>query len=149
VAVLSVDDSVLDKPYSQYLAFVGYFWSCKHHRTVKGINLITLYYTDVHGQHLPINFRVYDKSEGKTKNDYFQDMLDEVLAWGLEPAMVTGDSWYSGVDNLKWIRNHQLGGLFALESNRTVSLEKGQWVQVKSWTSRTTAWSFGSSNSVM
>jgi hypothetical protein len=89
--VLSVDDSVLDKPYSQYLAFVGYFWSGKHHRTVKGINLITLYYTDVHGQHLPINFRVYDKSEGKTKNDYFQDMLDEVLAWGLEPAMVTGD----------------------------------------------------------
>ena len=123
---LSVDDSVLDKPYSQYLAFVGYFWSGKHHRTVKGINLITLYSTDTHGQHLPINFRVYDKSEGKTKNDYFQDMLDEVLAWGLEPAMVTGDSWYSGVDNLKRIKNHQLGWLFALESNRTVSLEKGQ-----------------------
>jgi hypothetical protein len=111
--VLSVDDSVLDKPYSQYLAFVGYFWSGKHHCTVKGINLITLYYTDVHGQHLPIN-------------DYLQDMLDEVLAWGLKPAMVTGDSWYSGVDNLKRIRNHQLGWLFALESNRTVSLEKGQ-----------------------
>jgi len=53
------------------------------------------------------------------------------LTWGLEPAMVTGDSWYSGVDNLKWIRNHQLGWLFALESNRTVSLEKGQWVQVQ------------------
>jgi hypothetical protein len=48
-----------------------------------------LYYTDVHGQHLSINFRVYDKSEGKTKNDYFQDMLDEVLAWELEPAMGT------------------------------------------------------------
>ena len=128
---LSVDDSVLDKPYSQYLAFVGYFWSGKHHRTVKGINLITLYYTDVQGQHLPINFRVYDKSEGKTKNDYFQDMLNEVLAWGLEPALVTGDTWYSGVDNLKRIRNHQLGWLFALESNRTVSLEKGQWVQVQ------------------
>jgi hypothetical protein len=128
---LSVDDSVLDKPYSQYLAFVGFFWSGKHHRTVKGINLITLYYTDLHGQHLPINFRVYDKSEGKTKNDYFQDMLDEVLAWGLEPAMVTGDSWYSGVDNLKRIRNHQLGWLFALESNRTVALEKGQWMQVQ------------------
>ena len=52
---LSVDDSVLDKPYSQYLAFVSYFWSGKHHRTVKGINLITLYYTDIHGQHLPVN----------------------------------------------------------------------------------------------
>jgi hypothetical protein len=128
---LSVDDSVLDKPYSQYLAFVSYFWSGKHHRTVKGINLITLYYTDIHGQHLPVNFRIYDKSEGKTKNDYFLDMLYEVLVWGLEPAWVTGDSWYSGVDNLKRIRNHQLSWLFALESNRIVSMEKGQWVQVQ------------------
>ena len=128
---LSVDDSVLDKPYSQYLAFVSYFWSGKHHRTVKGINLITLYYTDIHGQHLPVNFRVYDKSEGKTKNDYFLDMLYEVLAWGLKPAWVTGDSWYSGVDNLKRIRNCQLSWLFALESNRTVSVEKGRWVQVQ------------------
>ena len=33
------------------------------------------------------------KTDGKTKNDYFQDMLAEVLAWGLEPAVVTGDAW--------------------------------------------------------
>ena len=90
---LSVDDSVLDKPYSQYMALVSYFWSGKHHRSVQGINLVTLYYTDIHGKHQPVNFRVVDKSEGKTKNDYFQDMLAEVLAWGLEPAFVTGDSW--------------------------------------------------------
>jgi hypothetical protein len=106
---LSVDDSVLDKPYSQYLAFVGYFWSGKHKRSVKGVNLITLYYTDTNGQHLPVNFRVYDKSEGKTKNDYFRDMLEEVLAWGLEPAFVTGDSWYSGVDNLIPARGTRAG----------------------------------------
>jgi hypothetical protein len=128
---LSVDDCVLDKPYSQYLAFVGYFWSGKHHRSVKGINLITLYYTDTNGQHLPVNFRVYDKSESKTKNDYFRDMLEDVLTWGLEPAFVTGDSWYSGVDNLKRVRKHALGWLFAIESNRLVSMDKGQWVQVQ------------------
>jgi len=128
---LSVDDSVLDKPYSQYMAFVGYFWSGKHHATVKGINLITLYYTDPQGQHSPINFRVYDKAEGKTKNDYFQEMLAEVLAWGLRPAFVTADSWYSCVKNLKTIKNHQLGFLFALESNRLVSVEKGIWCQVQ------------------
>jgi hypothetical protein len=128
---LSVDDCVLDKPYSQYLAFIGYFWSGKHHRSVKGINLITLYYTDTDGQHLPVNFRVYDKSEGKTKNDYFRDMLEDVMIWGLEPAFVTGDSWYSGVDNLKHVRKHALGWLFAIESNRIVSMDKGNWVQVQ------------------
>ena len=128
---LSVDDSVLDKPYSQYMALVSHFWSGKHHRAVKGINLVTLYYTDNQGKHQPVNFRVVDKAEGKTKNDYFQDMLAEVLAWGLEPAFVTGDSWYSCVSNLKRIKNHQMGLLFALESNRLVSVEKGSWVQVQ------------------
>ena len=128
---LSVDDSVLDKPYSYHMDWVGYFWSGKHHRVVKGINLITLYYTDVYGQHRPVNYRLYDKAEGKTKNDYFQDMLAEVLAWGLEPAVVTGDSGYSGVDNLKRVRNHSMGFLFALESNRRVAVDKGSWVQVQ------------------
>jgi hypothetical protein len=128
---LSVDDSVLDKPYSQKMALVGYFWSGKHHRVVKGINLITLYYTDVAGNHFPVSYRVYDKEDGKTKNDYFQDMLAEVLAWGLKPAFVTGDSWYSSVDNLKTVKNHGLDLLFALENNRLVSIEKKQWVQVQ------------------
>ncbi|MFZ0256489.1 MAG: transposase [Gammaproteobacteria bacterium] len=125
---LSVDDSVLDKPYSHHMDLVGYFWSGKHHRVVKGINLITLYYTDVHGQHRPVNYRLYDKAEGKTKNDYFQDMLAEVRAWGLEPAVV---AWYSGVDNLKRVRNHSMGFLFALESNRRIAVAKGLWEPVQ------------------
>lgn len=58
---------------------VGFFWSGKHHRSVKGINLITLYATDLQGKNVPINFRLYDKSENKTKNDYFLDMLNDVL----------------------------------------------------------------------
>lgn len=128
---VSVDDVVLDKPYSQLMAFVGYFWSGKHHRVVKGINLITLYYTDPQGQHQPINYRVYDKTEHQTKNEYFQEMLVEVLGWGLEPAVVTADSWYSSEDNLKKIKHHHLGFLVALESNRRVSVEKGSWVQVQ------------------
>ena len=128
---LSVDDTVLDKPYSHHMDLIGYFWSGKHHRVVKGINLITLYYTDVRGQHRPVNYRIYDKAEGKTKNDYFQDRLAEVLAWGLKPAVVTGDSGYSGLKNLKTVKNHSLGFLFALESHRLVSVDKGSWVQVQ------------------
>jgi hypothetical protein len=128
---LSVDDTVLDKPYSFRMALVGYFWSGKHHQVVKGINLITLYYSDVEGRHLPVNYRVYDKSEGKTKNEYFREMLAEVLAWGLSPAFVTGDSWYSGEENLKTVKHHQTGFLFAVERNRRVAMEKGQWTQVQ------------------
>jgi len=46
---LSVDD-VIDKPYNPNLTeLIGYFWSGKHHRIVKGLNLLTLYYTDLSG----------------------------------------------------------------------------------------------------
>lgn len=128
---LSVDDSTLDKPYSQHMELVAYVWSGKHHRVVKGLNLITLYYTDPQGRSLPVNYRVYDQTEHKTKNEYFLDMLAQVLAWGLEPAFITGDSWYSGVSNLKTVRHHRMGFLFAVESNRRVSTDKGTWVQVQ------------------
>jgi hypothetical protein len=128
---LSGDDTVLDKPYSQKMDLVDYFWSGKHHRVVKGINLLTLYYTDPQGRHLPVNYRVIDKAENKTKNEYFRDMLAEVLAWGLRPAFATADSWYAGEQNLKTVKHHGMGFMFAVESNRIVSLEKGAWVQVQ------------------
>ena len=43
---LSVDDTVAEKPYSDPKGneLIKYFWSGNHHRPVKGINLITLYY---------------------------------------------------------------------------------------------------------
>ncbi len=52
---LSVDDTVLDKPYANYIAYIGYYWSGKHHKVTKGINLITLYYTDKQGNHQPLD----------------------------------------------------------------------------------------------
>jgi hypothetical protein len=41
------------------------------------------------------------------------------------------NSWYSCVGNLKLITNHQLGFLFALKSNRAVSIEKGRYLQIQ------------------
>jgi hypothetical protein len=128
---VNIDDTVLDKPHSRHMDLVRHFWSGKHHRTVKGLNLITLYYSDKQGRSVPINYRVYDKADNKTKNDYFLEMLDQVLAWGLKPSYATGDSWYSSTSNLKAVKNHGLGLMFAIESNRTVSVEKGTWVQVQ------------------
>lgn len=131
--ILSIDDSVLDKPYTdpKNHALVDYYWSGKHHGVVKGINIITLFYTDRHGIMVPVNYRVYDKSKGKTKNNYFLEMLDEVLDRGLKPAWVTGDCWYSSLKNLKHIRKRGLDFLFGIESNRSISIEKGKYIQAR------------------
>ena len=131
--ILSVDDTVLDKPYSQEgkTELVGYFWSGLHGKAVKGINLVTLFYGEVGGMRVPVNFRVVDKAEGKTKNDLFREMVSEVLGWGLAPAMVTADSWYSGVENLRFLRDQGLSFMIALEKNRLVSEQRGEQVRVE------------------
>ena len=59
-------------------------------------------------------------------------MLTEVMDWGVKPRIVTGDSWYSGVENLKFLRNQKLGFLFGIEKNRTVSNEPRKYGQVSS-----------------
>lgn len=129
----SIDDSVIDKPYRKVskTELLGYFWSGKHKRTVKGLNLITLYYTDIADNSYPINFRIYDKQEGKTKNDYFLEMVRQIQDWGIKPAWVTGDSWYGSQQNLKFLRNEGVGFLFGVANNRQVSLERGQEVSIQ------------------
>ena len=131
--VLSVDDTVLDKPYSQEgkTDLVGYFYSGLHGKAGKGINLVTLFYGEVGGLRVPVNFRVVDKAEGKTKNDLFREMVAEVLGWGLAPALVTADSWYSGVENLRFLRERGLRFMIALEKNRTVSEQRGEHQRVE------------------
>lgn len=131
--ILSVDDTVLDKPHSQEgkTDLVGYFWSGLHGKAVKGINLVTLFYGEAGGMRVPVNFRVVDKAEGKTKNELFREMVEEVLGWGLTPAMVTADSWYSGVENLKFLRDRELSFMIALEKNRLVSEQRGEHVRVE------------------
>lgn len=131
--ILSVDDSILDKPYmdAKTASLIGNFWSGKHKRIVKGLSLITLFYTDIHGVSVPVNYRIYDKAIKKTKNDYFLDMLKEVMLWGLRPAWITGDSWYSSIGNMKKIRKLNLNFMFGIENNRMISIERGQYIQVQ------------------
>ena len=58
-------------------------------------------------------------------------MLEEVLILGLKPYFVTGDAWYSSLENLKFIRKHGLGMLFGIDKQRTVSVEKGNYCQIQ------------------
>ncbi|MBI5133473.1 MAG: transposase [Thaumarchaeota archaeon] len=125
--VLVMDDTTLDKPYSEKIELVTYHWSGKHHRVVKGINLITTLWTN--GKRLiPCDFRVYDKPlgeegpfEGKGKNEHFREMLIKARERGLKPGYVLFDSWYSGLDNLKLIRRLGWHWFTRMKSNRLVN----------------------------
>jgi len=116
---LSVDDTVIDKPYSNpnLTELIGYFWSGKHHRIVKGLNLLTLYYTD--GKSFPVNYRLYDKRKGLKK--YFRN-----VCWGFGLGLYP--KWWLemlGILALKtWnSENQELGFHMGITKNRKVSLD--------------------------
>ena len=122
---LVLDDSTLDKPRGEQIELVSSHFSGKHRGVVRGINLLTLLYTDG-DRHVPCDFRVYHKAtDGLTKNQHCRALLRAAKERGLEPEMVCFDAWYSGVDNLKLVR--QLGWKFftRLKCNRLVRIDFG------------------------
>ena len=122
--VLVIDDTTLDKPYASQMALVSRHWSGKHQRVVKGINLISLVWTDGNCR-LPCDFRLYHKAQdGLSKNDHFQQMVQQANQRGFMPDLVAFDSWYSGLPNLKLLRSLNWPWLTQLKSNRRVSLDR-------------------------
>jgi putative transposase len=123
--VLVLDDTVLDKPYAHKMGLVGPFWSGKHQRILRGINLVTLAWTDGDAIY-PTDYRLVDPAEvpKRTKNDLFRDMLGAAKARGFCPACVVFDSWYSGKENLKAVRDCGWRFLTQVRSNRRVNPDR-------------------------
>ncbi|MFZ1326023.1 MAG: hypothetical protein WAT67_08425 [Candidatus Contendobacter sp.] len=103
--VFGGDDSMLDKPSAEKVALVQRHWSAKHHAMVEGINLLTLLWTDG-DRHVPLDYRVYNKArDGLTKNNHFRALLETAYLQGFVPECGVFDSWNSGLENLKQIRD--------------------------------------------
>ena len=122
--VLVLDDSTLDKLYAKKIEPVHRHWSGKHKSVVWGINLISLVWSDG-DRTLPLDYRVYDKpNDGLTKNDHFRDLIAAAERRGFRPGAVLFDSWYSGLENLKQVRDCGWTFLTQLKANRKVDLDR-------------------------
>lgn len=119
--LLVLDDTTLDKPYAQQIGLVHRHWSGKHHRVVRGINLVTLLWSDGTDA-IPCDYRLFDKPvDGVTKNMHFRTMLQTAHERGFRPRLVAFDSWYSSLENLKTIRKYGWMWLTRLKGNRQVN----------------------------
>lgn len=119
---LIFDDSTLDKPYAQHIPLVTNHWSGKHQEVVRGINLISLVWTDG-DRKIPVDYRLYSKRDGLTKNDHFWEILLMAKARGFSPRYVLFDGWYSSLENLKQIRDFGWLWLTRLKGNRKIHVE--------------------------
>ena len=83
---LILDDTVIDKIYSERIELTYYQWSGKHHKIVKGIGLITLVWTDGTNTY-PIDYRIYDKDgDEMSKNAHFREMINGANERNFQPS---------------------------------------------------------------
>ncbi len=133
--VLSFDDSIEAKPYTDESELICWHWDHVFNQSVKGVNFLTVL-ADVQGMRLPCAVEFVkkdrwatDKKTGKpkrksskTKNEMFREMIGQCHK-NFTFDYVVCDSWYSSVENMKFVKGN-LGSDFvmALKSNRKVAL---------------------------
>jgi len=127
---LIVDDTVTSKPFARNIDLARFQYSGREHRQVNGIDIVNLLWTTGEN-YIPVDYRVYAPDhDGKGKNIHFREMLDKAHKREFRPRYVLLDSWYSGLKNLKAIRNHGWQWITNLKSNRLVSTAPHQTIAI-------------------
>ena len=150
-AVLIIDDSIEEKPYTDESELVCWHWDHCQNRAVKGINLLSAVY---HSQDvsLPVAFELIQKSAWEThkktgkqkrvcpvsKHTYFRQMVDTTSANGLPFRYVLADTWFSSAENMIYLKHEkQIDFIFPLKENRKLALsqedkQQGRYVSLSS-----------------
>ncbi len=150
-AVLIIDDSVEEKPYTDESELICWHFSHSKNRTVKGITLLSALYLS-QDTSLPVAFElikktelVQDKKTGKdkwqsprTKNEYARDMIAAAVRKQIPFHYVLMDLWFSSAENMVFIKGKiKKDFILPLKSNRRVALSEedkkhGQWTTLSS-----------------
>lgn len=135
--VITIDDSIVEKPYTDENELICWHYDHAQARMVKGINFITALYT-VDEVSLPVTYRLVSKTEtyidkrGKpkrrsavTKNEHFRTMLQNCVQNRIPFRYVLNDIWFASAENMRYIKD-ELGKEFimGLKSNRKIALSR-------------------------
>ena len=126
--LLVFDDTVVNKNTSKKIESTSIQYSGTTHSKVNGINKVTASWYCLKTKFLiPIDHRICDytqkaKKGWKNRNVLFREMVGVALDRGLKPVAVVTDSWYAGMNNLKFLRKKGLRWVSALKKNRLVDL---------------------------
>jgi DDE family transposase len=136
--VLALDDSIVEKPYTDENELICWHWDHSKNCNVKGINFLTAFYVTAQAG-LPVAFDLVTKTEtyldaktGKqkrrsslTKNERFRMLLHVCIHNQIRFHYVLSDSWYAAADNFKYIKQElQKEFVIPLKSNRKVALSE-------------------------
>ena len=137
-ACLIFDDTIIQKPYMDENAIISWHYDSKEGRAVKGINLLSSFYTSEKTGivfRAPIGFRVIEKTEEyidkksgekkrrspKTKNEMMQEMINRQMQNQVKFRYILADSWYSSAENMRFIAKKKKIFIFELKDNRLIT----------------------------
>lgn len=128
---LSIDDSIVAKPYMQLSSTVNYHYDDTRGYCVKGINFVSALWGDEQAS-VPLGVHLVEKhlvAKGQSqkwkaiqnKNELLRRMV-EALTRSRAVDYVLCDSWYSGQENMRFIKETcQTDFIISLKSNRGVA----------------------------
>jgi len=136
--LMLVDDSIVEKAYTDENEIICWHYDHSKGRAVKGINFITtMYYAQ--GVALPVAFEIIaktekyiDKKTGKekrrskvTKNEYARCMLQAAYKNKISFKYVLNDIWFASAENMRFVKlDLKKDFIMALKSNRKVALSE-------------------------
>jgi hypothetical protein len=149
-AVLILDDSVEEKPYTDESELICWHFDHTKNRVVKGINLLScLYFSQ--GVSLPVGFDLIQKTElvtdpktgrdrwqsPRTKNEMAREMIANAVNRQIPFRYVLNDIWFASAENMVFIKGKKKDFIMPLKSNRKAALSEdlrkcGKWVAIAS-----------------
>ena len=140
-ACLIFDDSVIPKPYMDENDIICWHWDHKENRSVKGMNLLSSFYTAQPGDmevRIPIGYEIITKTERyidpkdnkekrrseKTKNELMREMISAQITNRVKFRYILADSWFSSNENMKFIHKKRKKFILGLKENRLAALSK-------------------------
>lgn len=141
--VMVIDDSLVEKPYTDENELICWHWNHSENRPVKGINFLTAFY-QVGEVGLPVAFDLVTKTKtyldpktnkekrksALSKNERFRMLLRISVQNEIPFTYVLADLWYASADNMKFIhRDLHKHFVLPLKENRKVALSEADQQQ--------------------
>jgi hypothetical protein len=122
-AILIVDDTIIEKPYSEENDIICYHFDHKTGNSVKGINLLNggLHYPN-QDKYIPAFLEIVKKTVNYIDKDGKSKRKSEVVLF---------DIWFGSIDNFNFIHKHNQKYICPLKSNRKLALSFGEKKQEK------------------
>lgn len=136
-AMISIDDSIEEKPYTDENPIVCWHYDHSQGRSVKGIQFLTaLYHASKPEMTLPAAFDLVKKDRveidpktrkevrksSKTKNEVYRDLLKVCVRNQLKFKYVSNDVWFASAENMVFIHDElHKEFVMPLKANRKVA----------------------------